>query len=405
MTPAVAHSIPPRRRRLRAGLTQLLFVLIGLGLGLAVPHIGTGPVTASQPVVDLLMAVGLGLLGATTIIFSMLFLVVQWAATTFTPRLTLFRDAPVVWRTFASALGLAAFCVTAALTMGTRTVVPVAVPAIAGLLLLTMLVMLRNLLLRAFASIQLGPVLYSVTERGRVILDSLYPAGSRAPSSAPLPPVRSTVTWPHAPAVLQQVDVKLLLGVARAADAVIVLREIPGATLRHGTALADVHEGELPASAVLRGLVAGDERTFDQDPMLAFRLLADIALRALSPAVNDPATAVQALDGIEDLLSRSAGARGGPRHIGDADGAVRVVVPLPGWEDFLRTGVDDVIHAAMGSPMVLIRVRTLLGRLRARVHPRCHALLARRLTWVEDGLSGRFSSLWQEMNEASPPAG
>ncbi|MEU9303174.1 DUF2254 family protein [Streptomyces sp. NPDC048269] len=402
------HSIPPRRRGLRAGLTQLLAVLIGVGLGIALPNIDRGPMMATQPVVDVLMAIGLGLLGATTLIFSLLFVVVQWAATTFTPRLTLFRDAPLVWRTFAFALAVAVFCLTAALTIGTRTAVSTAVPTIAVLLLLTMLPLLRQLNLRAMAAIQLAPVLNSVTERGRVVLDALYPpVGGPAPSSAPpLSPPRSTVTWPHPPAVLQQVDVKMLLGVARAADAVIVLREIPGATLQHGAALADVHEGELAASAVLDGIVAGGERTFDQDPMLAFRLLADIALRALSPAVNDPATAVQALDGIEDLLSRSAaGAQAGPRSITDGEGTVRVVVPLPGWEDFLRTGLDDVVAAAMRSPMVLIRIRTLLVRLQARGRPGGHALLARRLSWVEEGLDGSFSVLWQEMNEEPPPSG
>jgi hypothetical protein len=59
----------------------------------------------------------------------------------------------------------------------------------------------------------------------------------------------------------------------------------------------------VPDEAVLRGLVTGQERTFHQDPLFAFRLLADIGLRALSPAVNDPATAVQVLDTMQSILS------------------------------------------------------------------------------------------------------
>ncbi|WSF37453.1 DUF2254 domain-containing protein [Streptomyces sp. NBC_01351] len=78
------------------------------------------------------------------------------------------------------------------------------------------------------------------------------------------------------------------------------------------------------------------------------------------------ATAVQALDGIEDLLSRSVTARAGPRQVYDQGGALRMVVPLPGWQDFLRTGLDDLVAAAMGSPIVLIRLRTLLMRLQLR---------------------------------------
>ena len=53
---------------------------------------------------------------------------------------------------------------------------------------------------------------------------------------------------------------------------------------------------------VLKALTVGEERTFEQDPAFAIRLLADIGLRALSPAVNDPATAVQALDAMDGLL-------------------------------------------------------------------------------------------------------
>jgi uncharacterized membrane protein len=400
----VGHTIPRRRRRLRADLTQLLSVLVALGLGLAVPRIGRGPEMPARQVVDMLLAVGLGVLGATTVIFSLLFLVVQWAATTFTPRLTLFRDAPMVWRTFAFAIGLAVYCVTAALAIGSRSEVSPAVPVIAGLLLLTMLALLRNLQLRAFAAIQLAPVLNSVTERGRVILDALYPRPA-GPPAAPLSAPRSTVTWPKAPAVLQQVDVDLLLRTVRAADAVVVLRETPGATLQHDTAVADVYDGELPADAVLGGLVTGGERTFDQDPMLAFRLLADIALRALSPAVNDPATAVQALDGMEDLLGRPAEARAGTRQVTDRAGAVRVVIPLPGWEDFLRTALDDVIAAAVHTPMVLLRIRSLLTRLRTGGHSQSHELLTRRLAWVEEELAGRFPRLWRETGEDRPDRG
>ena len=76
-----------------------------------------------------------------------------------------------------------------------------------------------------------------------------------------------------------------------------------GDTLQPGAPVADLHGGEVTDAAVLNGLVTGQERTFRQDPLFAFRLLADIGLRALSPAVNDPATAVQVLDTIQSILS------------------------------------------------------------------------------------------------------
>ena len=95
-------------------------------------------------------------------------------------------------------------------------------------------------------------------------------------------------------------------------------------------------------AAVLRGLVTGTERTFDQDPLFAFRLLADIAMRALSPAVNDPATAVQVLDTIESLLQSLVSRDLDVAHRADSSRTVRVVLTLPSWDDYLRTGLDDL---------------------------------------------------------------
>ncbi|MET9410795.1 DUF2254 family protein [Streptomyces sp. NPDC002935] len=394
-----------RRRRLRAGLLQLVFIAVGLGLGLVVPEFTRGPVLPSRPVAEMLLATGFGVLGAATVIFSVLFLVVQWAATTFTPRLTLFRDAPIVWRTFAFAVGLTVFCATAALTIANRDEVSVVVPISAGVLLLLLLTLLRNLLLRAVAAIQLAPVLGSITERGRHNLDVLYSREDVRDPRAPNGPAartdrpRSTVGWPKAAAVLQRVDEGLLAGAARTANAVVVLRVSPGTTVQHGTTVAEVYDGELPASAVLRGLETGAERVFDQDAGLAFRLLADIALRALSPAVNDPATAVQALDAMEDLLRRPVPARARPREVADRAGTLRVVVPLPGWEDFLRTALDDVIPAARNAPMVLIRLRTLLEDLRGT--GRGGALLTVRLAWVDEELGARFSRLRDALAQES----
>ncbi|MET7984757.1 DUF2254 family protein [Streptomyces sp. NPDC005281] len=409
-----------RRRRLRAGLLQLASIGVGLGLGLIVPEIRRGPLLPSRQVAELLLATGFGVLGAATVIFSVLFLVVQWAATTFTPRLTLFRDAPIVWRTFAFVVGLTVFCATAALTVAGRDEVSVIVPAGAGVLLLLLLALLRGLLLQAVAAIQLAPVLRSISERGRHNLDVLCagapegtgPVGAGGPAGAggtgdPGDPncpagtdrLRSTVGWPGAGAVLQRVDTGRLADAARAANAVVVLRVSPGTALRYGTTVAEVYDGELPDSAVLRGLETGVERVFDQDTGLAFRLLADIALRALSPAVNDPATAVQALDAVEDLLSRPVPARGGPREIADRAGTVRVLVPLPGWEDFLRTALDDVIPAARNSPMVLMRLRTLLEDLRGTGQGRPDGPLTRRRAWVDEELDTGFPRLRDALAE------
>jgi uncharacterized membrane protein len=83
---------------------------------------------------------------------------------------------------------------------------------------------------------------------------------------------------------------------------------------------------------VIKAIRTGEERTFEQDPTLAFRVLADIALRALSPAINDPTTAVQVLDCEESLLRMLVYRDPYVGEITGPDGRTRVLLNLPDWE-------------------------------------------------------------------------
>ena len=298
-----------------------------------------------------------------TVIFSLLFLVVQWAFTSLSPRLNLFRDDPIVWRTFAFAIGVFVFTVTTALVIGDQQKVSVIVRAAEVVAVLAALALIRSLQVKAFASIQLAPTLSAIAGQGRGIIDDLYrrpyTPGRRAGCLAAAAAQGDPVAAP--PGDLEQLDLGQLL---RAADgAVIVLRAGMGDTLQQGAPVADLHGGEVADTAVLAGLVTGQERTFHQDPLFAFRLLADIAMRALSPAVNDPATAAQVLDTIESLLQALVSRDLAVADVADDAGTVRVVLALPSWDDYLRTALDDLIESAARSPMVLLWAQALLTSL------------------------------------------
>jgi hypothetical protein len=90
-------------------------VAAGIGLGLLLPRTTTGPSGASARVAESLVAVGFGILGLTSLIYSLLFLVAQWAFSSLSPRLNLFRDDPIVWRTYGLAIGIFVFSLTAIL--------------------------------------------------------------------------------------------------------------------------------------------------------------------------------------------------------------------------------------------------------------------------------------------------
>ena len=128
----------------------------------------------SGSVLNLLFTIGFGVVGLVSLIYSLLFLVVQWAGTTFTLRLGLFREDPAVWRTFAFSLGVFIYCITAALTIGTRTQVSLAVPVSAILLALLALGFMYSVQTRAFASIQLGPCLDTIATRTRRALTTVH---------------------------------------------------------------------------------------------------------------------------------------------------------------------------------------------------------------------------------------
>jgi len=107
----------------------------------------------------------------------------------------------------------------------------------------------------------------------------------------------------------------------------------------------------------------GGERTFQQDPKYAIRLLVDIAIKALSPAINDPTTAVQALDQIEDLLIRLGRRRLEIGSFCDAAGNLRLLIGFPTWDDFLSLAFDEIRFYGATSIQVMRRMKALVNEL------------------------------------------
>ena len=128
----------------------------------------------------------------------------------------------------------------------------------------------------------------------------------------------------------------------------------------------------------------GKERTVDQDPAFAVRVLVDIASRALSAAVNDPTTATQVLDYVEDmLLVVGRNDFSGRGVFCDPGGVPRVVLPSRGWDDYLALGVTEIRQYGGGSVQVARRLRALLLRLRDDVLPEHRAAVDEELTRLE----------------------
>ena len=364
-----------RKRRLRAGTVQLLGAAAAVGLAFLAPQVHIGFDIPTTRAIEMLIAVGAGTVTFIGIVFSLLFLVVQFASTTFTPRLNLFRDDPIVWRAFAFYTAVVVYSLTAALVIGRDEKTSAVVPIIAFVAVLAVIIVYRRLQMGAFTSIQLASALAQIARRGREVIDGLYvlkaPATNATAGPGPANPAATVeealqeILWPRPPAVVQVIDVPRVLRAAERAHAVVEFKVGSGEMIAEGATLAVIRrqtEAELERE-VLKALIVGEERTFEQDPAFALRLLADIGLRALSPAVNDPATAVQALDTIDGLLRVLATRDLGVEHVAASDGTIRVKLVLPTWDDYLAVAVDEILALPALSPNVSRRILRLLDEL------------------------------------------
>jgi uncharacterized membrane protein len=104
-------------------------------------------------------------------------------------------------------------------------------------------------------------------------------------------------------------------------------------------------------------------------------VIVDIAIKALSPAINDPTTAVQALDQIEDLLLRLGRRRLEIGNYHDNSGALRLVIPFPTWDDFLRLALDEIRFCGANSVQVTRRMMALIKSLLRVLPVERHAAL------------------------------
>lgn len=199
------------------------------------------------------------------------------------------------------------------------------------------------------------------------------PAGRADAAQYPSPQGREgapVIVHSGRPAVIFSIDETVLTRIAARHGVRVVLVHPVGDFIRSGETVAYLEAGGTDCGRrTVRRVTAcfhyGPNRTVEQDTGYGFRLLADIAIRALSPAVNDPTTAVQALDQIEDSLLRLAGRPLGPAWLTDAKGTPRVFCPAPDWAGLLSLALDETLLYGASNPQTVRRLHALLQRLLA----------------------------------------
>ena len=197
------------------------------------------------------------------------------------------------------------------------------------------------------------------TESRQSIEENFPPASSYVDAELPVPsPSPCELFYSGNTGVVTATDLYSLVELCREKGCWIELTVGVGEYMAHRTPFAKVHGAVLEAPEVTRFFLIRGERTFVQDAAFGLRQLVDVAARALSPAVNDPTTAVQAIDRISDLLAL-IGNRPDPTGFRvDSDGTVRLKRKLRSFEALLTLAFTEVIRYGADAPQV---VRRILG--------------------------------------------
>ncbi|CDM61199.1 MULTISPECIES: DUF2254 domain-containing protein [Rhizobium] len=215
-------------------------------------------------------------------------------------------------------------------------------------------------------------IIHRVAEQGFEVLNLVYPAPlakheEGSPPHHRLGEPARIVAHLASSAIILAVDVKALTARAQRADGIIELSARIGDFVSQRQPLFRLHGGAaaVPDHDLRRTVAFGRERTIEQDPTFAFRVIVDIASKALSKAINDPTTAVLAIDQLHRLL-RSVGRRQlGNEYIRDAEGCLRVVLPTPDWEDFVQLTCREIRIYGTENLQIARRLRAMIENLDA----------------------------------------
>jgi uncharacterized membrane protein len=260
-----------------------------------------------------------------------------------------------------------------------------------------------------------------VGESGIAVIDSVYPLLTQGGAAGPPKPAQRhsgrrplwapsnvataaatpakhdppdrTVRHEGTSAVILAVNVQALITKGQRHDCVIELAPQVGDFVAVDEPLFYVYGAAVRLhERALRSLVAfGPERTMEQDPLFAFRILVDIALKALSPAINDPTTAVLAIDQLHRLL-RWVGLRSlHTEEYADASGRLRLIFHTPNWEHFVHLTFREIRECGAGNLQIARRLRAMIEDLSRTLPPHRHAALREEMELLDRAIERHFS--------------
>jgi uncharacterized membrane protein len=336
----------------------------------------------------------------TGLVFTITIVVLQLTSAQFSPRVlrTFLRD-----RTIRFSLGifLATFVYAMVVLRGVGgsgnggVQVPRVALTVALVLVLLSVVMFIRYVAHIVSMIRAASIIDSIASEARAHLELHFPADAVPARAVALGRPVQDIVSPSA-GVLVAVNEGAIVSAAASADAVVVLAPRVGDYCPAGTVIMQVHRNpttdggsaesprtRMDAARLLEALSFDTERTLGQDLPFAFRQLVDIAQKGLSPAVNDPTTAVQAIDVIHDLLRRLCTRHLSRGSYADSDDVIRLVVPQLSFEGYLGLAVGQIWNYAQDAVQVPQRLAQMLADLESVALPEYRDAIDRYLAKVK----------------------
>jgi uncharacterized membrane protein len=211
-----------------------------------------------------------------------------------------------------------------------------------------------------------------VAANTRTAIRAVYPSPfstrkeERADAHLNSTPARRTIVHSGRSSVVLAFDAAGLVEIARQAGSTIELVPQVGDFLAAGDDLFRLHGAgtdTLDDGSLRRRVALGAERALENDPAFGFRILVDIAGKALSPAINDPTTGVLAIDQLDHLLRLLGQRLLDSGVVRDSAGEVRLVYRTPSWEDFVTLAVTEIRLYGATSPQVTRRLQAMFEHL------------------------------------------
>ena len=331
---------------------------------------------------ELLSTIAGSMISVASLVFSITLVVLQLASSQLGPRLvsrfTQDRVNQIVLGTFLATFLYALLVLRAVTGSDEEAFVPHISVVTAVLLAIVSLLWLVYFIHHVAETIQADTVIAEVSDDIRRSIGRMFPGIELSPgqlASGALPPLARIAEDPgeirlQITGYIQAIDVQAILETAVEHDLIMELRHRPGHFVVAGAVAAMVW----PRSAltdkitrsVRRSIVIGYRRTPTQDVEFAISSLVQIALRALSPSINDPITAVTCIDRLSATLAELMQRPPPPSQIPDAAGEIRLLVHPTTFEGAIDAAFNDIRQSSGGQVRALIRLiealTTLAGR-------------------------------------------